>query len=231
MSRAFGQALLDHHRGDRTDPLLQRDGMAHRDHPIEAFYFGEFDGEWRESWLEGPLVDLGAGAGHDTLYFQDRFETVAIEASDPLVTLLEERGVDDARHADMFALSEQFAHDRFQSAMAIGTQLGLATSLEGLRAFLADLAAVTTPTATAVVDAYDATYDGVTEMLGYREDERPDTAFRTFWFEYGELVDPALLFQLFSPNRLREAARGTPWSVAEIHRPDESPYYLAALEK
>ena len=49
---------------------------------------------------------------------------------------------------------EQFDRDRFRSAHAIGTQVGLAGSMAGVRAFLEDLGAVTTPDATAVLDNY-----------------------------------------------------------------------------
>ncbi|TKX83344.1 class I SAM-dependent methyltransferase, partial [Halorubrum sp. SS5] len=88
MTDAFGRAIRDHHRGERTEPLRQGDGEETREHPIEAFYFTEFDPEsdaWLASRLDGPLVDLGAGAGRHALWFQKRFETVAVESSPALV--------------------------------------------------------------------------------------------------------------------------------------------------
>jgi len=235
MTDPFGRALLDHHRGEREEPLRQRDGEDVRTHPIEDFYFGAFEAgaesEWIASRLAGPLLDMGAGAGRDALYFQERFETVAIEVSDALVTLLEERGVENARRGDMFSLRETFEANRFRSALARGTQLGLAKSRQGLRAFLDDLAHVTTPDATAVVDCYDPTYGDAPEMLGFRSDPTPGLAYRTFHFEYGDAAGETLLFRLFSPGRLREAAAETGWSVAEVRRPHDAYHYLAALTK
>lgn len=98
-SDAFGRALRDHRRDERTEPLWQCDGAERREHPIEEFYFGAYDptsrrGEWTASRLDGPLVDLGAGAGHDALYFQERFETVAVEASPALVDGYDPTAVD-----------------------------------------------------------------------------------------------------------------------------------------
>jgi hypothetical protein len=235
MADAFGRALLDHHRGERDDPLRQRDGEFVRTHPIEDFYFGAFGAspaaEWVESQVSGPLLDMGAGAGRDALYFQGCFETVAIEVSEALVTLLSERGVRDARHGDMFALRESFGADRFRSALARGTQVGLAKSPRGLRAFLDDLDHVTTSDATVVLDCYDPTYEDAPEMLGFRADQTPGLAFRVFHFEYGDVVGETLLFRLFSPDRLREAAGATGWAVAEIKRPHDAYHYLAALRK
>ncbi|OTF02417.1 SAM-dependent methyltransferase, partial [Halorubrum sp. SD612] len=120
MADAFGRAIRDHRRGERAGPLLQGDGEETREHPIEEFYFDAFDpesdaGAWLASRLDGPLVDLGAGAGRHALRFQERFETVAVERGPALVEAMRERGVADAREGDMFALRESFGRDRFAS--------------------------------------------------------------------------------------------------------------------
>lgn len=140
MSDPFGRAIRDHHRNEQDAPLVQRDGEETLEHPIERFYFDEFTSEgeseeWLDSWLDGPLLDVGAGAGRHTLYFQDQFETIAIEVNEHLVRTMRERGMEDARQADMFALRETFERDRFGSALAIGTQLGLVGSMQGFRRF------------------------------------------------------------------------------------------------
>lgn len=231
----FGRALRDCYHERQTEPLLQFDGDSQQDHPIEQFYFEPFSAEDGEAWIEsqprGPLLDVGAGAGRDTLYFQDRFETTALELSEQLVALMRERGVEDARHGDMFALPAQFDADQFGSALVRGTQLSLAKSMRGLEQFLTDLAAVTTSGATAVVDSYDPTDEQASDLLGYREDATAGLAFRMFAFEYDDAVSEALLFRLFSPARLRNATAETPWTVTELRRSSESAYYLAALEK
>lgn len=238
MSDPFGRALRDHHQGERTAPLVRRDGAATEDHPIERFYFGTFpedatDADWLRSWLDGPLLDAGAGVGEHALYFQGRYETVAIEPSEPLVETMDERGVADARVGDMFALCEQFDRDRFGAVLAHGTQLGLAGSTTGLRQLLGEFAHVTRSEATAVVDCYDPDHESAEELLGYRPDPTPGLAHRVFHFEYEGAVGETLLFRLFSPDRLREAADGTGWEVADLRRPygDDSAYYRAALQK
>lgn len=237
MADPFGRALLDFHHEEQTEPLIQFDGENRREHPVEMFYFdaftGERDGEaWMEDQLTGPLLDVGAGAGRDTLYFQQRFETVALEHSEHLVTLMDERGVRDAHHGDMFDLPAQFDPDRFAAALVRGTQLGLAKSMAGLREFLADLATVTTADATALVDCYDETAAAAPDLLGYRADPSSGLAFRVMTFEYEGDVGETLLFRLFSPERLREAASETAWAVEDVRpRGADSAYYMARLEK
>jgi hypothetical protein len=235
MADAFGRALLDHYHGEREQLLYQCDGDRVKTHPVGDFYFDDFEtepgAEWIDRRLNGPLVDLGAGAGRDTLHFQRCFETVALDHSDALVTLLDERGVDDPVQGDMFALPERFDPGRFRSVLAFGTQVGLAKSVAGLRAFLNDLATVTTSDATVVFDGYDPAHEGATDMLGFRADPKPGLAFRTVHYEYADLVGDTLLFRLFSPGRFRDVATETGWSVVDVHRPHNSYYYLIALEK
>ena len=228
----FGRAIRDYYWGNQDEPLIDRDGEETREHSIEQWYLGEHEpAAWRDSWMKGPLLDMGAGAGRDALYYQDRFDTVAIDVSDHLVTTMDERGVTDARRVDMFALRDAFERDRFESAFALGTQVGLAGSMHGLRTFLANLASVTTSAATAVLDCYDPTAEKTTTLLGYRPDQTPGLAYRVMQFEYeGDLGKP-LLFRLFSPDRIREATIGTEWAVGEVRRGAEPHHYRIALQK
>lgn len=236
-SDPFGQALLDHCRGERTEPLIQRDGETTLEHSIEEFYFVDVETAepgrtaWLEETLDGPLLDLGAGAGKHTLHFQEQFETVALEVSEELVDVLHERGVEDARQGDMFALRSTFERDQFRSALAWGTQIGLAGSMDGLRNFLGDLAFVTTPDATAVLDSYDPTMDATAELLGYRADPTPGQASRVIHFEYNGTVGVTLLFRLFSPETIREATTGTGWDVRDVSRDEDGPHFAVTLQK
>jgi SAM-dependent methyltransferase len=230
----FGRAIRDHQRGQREVPLYQCDGAAEREHPVQSFYFDPRDPDdewtrWRESWLDGPLLDLGAGAGRDALYFQERTETVALEVSEHLVATMAARGVEDARLGDMFDLRATFDSDRFRSVQAVGTQATLAPSGTALQRLLADLAYVTDDEGTVLLDGYDpAAVDP--GMLGYRPDPAPGLARRAFHFEYERERGPTLLFRLFSPDRLRAAAAGTAWSVAEVRYATEH-RLNAALQK
>lgn len=226
----FGRAVRDHYLGNRDEPLVDRDGDETREHSIERWYFGEHgEDAWRDSWMDGPLLDMGAGAGRDALYYQERFETVAIEVSERLVEVMRDRGVNVARLADMFALRDHFDRDCFRSAHSIGTQVGLAGSMAGVRQFLDDLAFVTTPDATAVLDNYAPEKEATKDAFGFRGDPAPGLAYRVYHEEYEGEVGRTLLFRLFSVDRLREATIGTPWEVTECKYGDVQ--WRAILEK
>lgn len=230
--------MYDQATDGQAGELVYRDGADFEPHDVPGTYFtppSAWDPDWRRrlSALEGPVVDVGCGAGKHALWFQDRgFEVVAIDTSPGAVATARERGVADAREMDMFDLG--FGPDRFRSALVVGTQSGLAGSLPGVRAFLAALARVTTPDAVAVVDSYDPAALDPAEFLGYRPDPRPGVARRAFHFEYerpdgAREVGRSLSFVLIGPDRLRDVLVGTPWTLAEVG--GRQPHYAATLEK
>lgn len=232
----YGRAIRDFHRGEQSEPLIDRDGDETRKHDIEGYYFGEHEPEdWFESRIDGPLLDMGAGAGRDACYFQDRVETVAIDPSEHLVETMRERGVEDARVGDMFTLREQFDRDRFGAALAIGSQLQLAPSQYALRAFLADLAYVTTDDATAMLDGYDPERAVDAGVFAVRDDPEPGLAHRVFHCEYEGDVGRTLVFRLFGLDRLEEATVGTAWEVVDAvegpHDDGDGVMWRALLEK
>jgi SAM-dependent methyltransferase len=250
---ALGTAMLDFQRGGLRGAARHRDGATTWSAAVEENYFGDH-ADWapavreRYATLDGPVLDVGCGAGQHALFFQTHHETVAFDVSPNAVRAARERGVEDARVLDMFELNDAFDPDRFASALVNGTQLGLGGSLAGVAALLADLARVTHEGATALVDSYDPARLDAGAFGGYRPDPREGVCRRTFHVEYeraagGEgngddgdptrerLVGPDLSFVLFSPERLRDACVGTPWCVASVARREEGAYYSATLSK
>lgn len=237
MDDPFGCALRDHHLDQQTGPLIQRDGAEEIDHPIEEFYFSTFDpdapdNEWLTDWIHGPLFDAGAGVGRHALAFQELFDTVALEVSEPLVKTMADRGVDETMLGDLFDLPSRVHENRFETVLIIGTQATLATSQASLTSLLDDLAAITTADGQVIIDSYDPTFDEVADLLGYRDDPTPGIGFRVFHFEYDGTIGPTLLFRLFSPDVLADVARAAGWRLESIDRPGESEmYFQAALVK
>ena len=105
--------------------------------------------------------------------------------------------------------------------------------MQGLRRFLGDLAFVTTPDGTAVLDCYDPDMEETADLLGYRPDPSPGLAYRVMHFKYEDDVGETLLFRLFSPDRVQEATVGTSWEVEDIMRKSgaDSFHYRVALTK
>lgn len=239
----IGTAMLDYQRhGAVQGECLYRDGADTMDGHVHENYFVARD-EWADDTherlraVEGPVVDVGCGAGQHSVWFQDHgVDVVAFDLSPGAVEAARERGVEDARVLDMFDIAEDFPRDRFRTAWVNGTQLGLTGSLAGAREFLSDLARVTDEDGAAMVDNYRPR-ELEPDFFGHRPDPRDGVAHRTLHFEYhrdppeGEAVTDAgrrsddgrehlvgrnLHFVLFGPDRLRDVTVGTPWTVDRV---------------
>ncbi len=232
---AFGHALLDHYHGSRSNPLYQRDGSKKYQHRIEEYYFREFrtqpGADWIASHVEGPLLDVGAGAGRDTLHFQETSETTALEISPPLIHLLKDRDVRNVCHGDMFSLTDLFSPNQFHSILINGTQIGLVKSRHGLRKFLDDLGQITQSPATIVFDCYDPMIESAEQMLGFRSDPTPGLGFRVYHYEYEGMIGSTLLFRLFSLEQLQTTLTDTEWSIDAYQRPHDTYHTQIALTK
>lgn len=103
-----GAAVLDCFRG-ATDAVLicHQDGA--RDDVPAAFWLRETIDPLESQALDlcrGRVLDAGAGTGLHTLALQRRgFDVTAIDVSSDCVTIMRERGVSDARQADLYAFS------------------------------------------------------------------------------------------------------------------------------
>lgn len=244
----LGRAMLEYLHGD-LGTLRYRDGADVRDGHVEEYYFSSPE-TWsaetialleRLAALDGPILDVGCGAGQHALWFARRgVDLTGTDVSPHAVRAARERGLEDARVVDMFDLEAAFEADRFRAVQALGTQVGLAGSLAGVRELFASFARVTDEAGVAVVHNYDpAEVDE--DVLGSRPDPRSGIAHRCFHLEYepsleddeGERtleVGRTLHFLLFGPDRLADATIGTPWTVDEVvSMPDAT--YKAVLTK
>lgn len=234
----LGQAMYDHATGRTAGELVYRDGDDVEPHAVPDTYFtapSDWDSDWKRRLgaLDGPVLDVGCGAGTNARWLQDRGrEVVAIDVSPNAVRAARHRGLEDARVMDLFDLD--LPNGRFRSVLVKGTQLGLAGSLPGVRAVLSDLACVTDEAGVAIVDSYDPAGLDPESFVGYRPDPRAGIARRAFHFEYrrpdGEReVGRTLPFVLFGPERLRDVLVGTPWELDAVW--PQAAYYRAKLEK
>ncbi|WP_396612823.1 class I SAM-dependent methyltransferase [Haloferax sp. S1W] len=230
---ALGLAMLDRFRGCLRAPCVYRDGADAGDAHIYEHYLVPSE-EWPDSkWefldsLRTPVLDVGCGAGQYALAIQERGEVVAFDVSPNAVRTARERGVEAAIVGDMF--DPPADPERFETVLAIGTQIGLAGSLDALSDLLASLDEFTTETGELVVDSYDPTRIDPEEFFGYRPDLRDGLTRRQFHVEYGDLRGPDLDFLLVSPERLREVAGDAGLDVSGVTYSDpESSYFRARL--
>ncbi|RKS81074.1 methyltransferase family protein [Haloarcula quadrata] len=210
---AFGQMVLDFHRGDLAErPRYRRDD----DNLTEAHLSGYFEppSAWHPieqnlfSTVTGRVLDAGCGVGRHTLPLQERGHSVlAIDRSPGAVAVARERGVTRPVVGDL----RRPPGNGFETVVALGKQLGLGSSLADLRTTLTELAAVTQPGGRLVADM--DTLDRAEPETDAAHRTQPGVAYRTFRVEYDGLAGPWTDLLLVTPSEFRDAVSETPWTM------------------
>jgi SAM-dependent methyltransferase len=135
----LGRALLDYHQGDTSAQITVESNLWENElTPVEEFYRPEAvalpEIEWRALRLcRGRVLDLGAGAGRHAVELQKLgFDVTAVDILPEAVAIMKDRGVTDARHGDLGAVSG----DHFDTILLLMHGVGLVGTLEGLAEFL-----------------------------------------------------------------------------------------------
>jgi SAM-dependent methyltransferase len=155
---AFGVALLDYLEGKEVPELaLEVDGGEAGPAMHPEWFFQSFErwDWWDRETLplvqDGPVLDLGAGAGRAALYLQKRgLQVTAVEASPGAAEVCRRRGVADVRLGD---LNVPPTDQPWAAVLLLCGNLGLGGSWEGNRRLLARLAELVTPDAVLVGDS------------------------------------------------------------------------------
>ena len=199
---AWGAALLDHLEGrEVAQPLLEVDDgtVVPAMHP--EWFFREFEQwDWWEQELlatieDGPVLDLGAGAGRASLYLQARgLAVTAVESSLGAAEVCRRRGVADVRIGD---LNDPPTDESWRTILLLCGNLGLGGSWEGNRLLLHRLASCSAPNARLFGDSVN--YDGRAE-IGLR-------------IRYGDLVSPWWRQRNVAAREIPALVEGTGWEI------------------
>lgn len=165
---AFGAALRDHLEGSEVPALtLEVQGGSAWPAMRPEWFFRDFERwEWWDRELlplirQGPVLDLGAGAGRAALYLQRRgLRVTAVEASPGAAEVCRRRGVTDVRLGDV---NDPPADQAWAGVLLLCGNLGLGGSWEGSRRLLSRLAEVAAPGAILVGDS--VTPDGAARVV------------------------------------------------------------------
>jgi SAM-dependent methyltransferase len=158
---AFGVALLDYLEGKDVPELVLEDRQDRQGRTGPAmhpeWFFRNFEQwDWWERKIlplvtQGPVLDLGAGAGRAALYLQQRgLPVTAVDASPGAAEVCRRRGVADVRLGDVNDPPED---RRWAAVLLLCGNLGLGGSWDGSRRLLARLAELVMPGAVLAGDS------------------------------------------------------------------------------
>lgn len=159
----YGRALRHYHFGGRTDAaVILRSSLGEEDRvPVSLFFRGEGLGEgpllpWEGHALtlcRGHVLDAGAGAGSDALWLERRgLRVTAVDLLEDAVAVMRDRGVSDARQADLFRLEA----GPFDTVLMMMNGFGPAGTLDGLDRLLDRLHRLVKPDGQVLADVAEA---------------------------------------------------------------------------
>lgn len=134
-----GAAIQDFLQGEKQAEIVVESNLT-EDDVISVSYLFRSEEEMPELELlaldqcRGNVLDVGAGAGCHTLALQERgLEVTALDISTGAIAAMEQRGVRQMLHGDVFALKGKASYD---TLLLLMNGIGIAGNLEGLERFL-----------------------------------------------------------------------------------------------
>jgi SAM-dependent methyltransferase len=227
--------LLAYYRGDtqaelvirRDDGLEDRLPMSHFFRPPEQFVPIEVMALGR---CRGRVLDIGAGTGLHSLALQSRGLTVtAIDVNSLAVTIMKERGVDEARCADIF----DFDCGPFDTLLMLGHGIGMAEDLAGLDRFLAHARTLVHRDGQALVHSHDVRKTQDPRHLAYHDANRRAGRYIgeiRMRFVFERETGPLCGWLHVDPETLEHHAEQSGW-VCDVVVEEESGDYLARLTR
>ncbi len=147
---AFGAALLDFHEsgGDVVMDLVRTED-DYVEEMDAADYFKPYS-VWPPleralvQWIQGRVLDVGAGAGRVALYLQEQgFEVTALDKSPGACDVCTKRGIKDVRCHNI--LDGPLEDETFDTILLAGYNLGIAGRHDNVEPFLARIRGMLNP--------------------------------------------------------------------------------------
>ncbi len=231
----MGLALRDHHAGRLQHELIldREDGDSGS---IDVAGFFSAEPKWPEeetviNLAGGSVLDVGAGAGRHSLILQNRgLAVTAIDICDDAVTVMRERGVNDARTTGLLNVST----GSFDTVLMLGHGLGIAGTLSDLGVWLRHLAGIVPKGDQILTDSLDVTCTETPVHLAYQrqlEDSgryRGETRFR---LHYGEARGAEFDWLYADYSSLVELAGGNSWQAELIAEDDGGTYWARLIRR
>lgn len=228
-----GLALMDYFRGDYSAKISIHRDDGHTDDMAISTFFREPSNFSRLECTaldlcKGYVLDIGAGAGPDSLALQEKgFSVCAIDISPEACEIMRTRGVEEVYCTDIY----DFIGGPFDTILMLCHGLGLLETLSGLDRFLEYTHRLVKASSQIIFDSLDVRHTSNLMHLAYHEANRG--AGRYFGelrlqIEYKGRKWPIWKWLHVDPETLTVHAREAGWHC-EVIMQEESGDYLGRL--
>lgn len=231
----FGMALLAYFEGNPNAQLtMRRDDGKEAVVPASLFFREWPDFSFMEKTsteiCQGHVLDIGAGAGSQSMVLQRRGHPVtALDISPQAVAILKKRGIKDAHCADIF----QFQGGPFDTLLMMGHGIGMVETMAGLDRFLGQAPGLLSANGQLLLDSLDARVTNDPDNLSYHETNRKAGRYIgeiRMQFEFQGLSGPYCNWLHVDADTLNEHAELQGWQCQIVCREGNGDY-LARLTR
>lgn len=154
----LGRALVDFYNGKADTLWINNKYDEPEEMPIEVFFREREDiTELDKAAIElcsGRVLDIGAGAGANSLVLQEKWDVTAIELSEGACQVMRAQGVKNGIIGDVF----DYKSAEFDTLLLLMNGIGLAGSLSNLTSTLTHFKSLLAPDGQIILDSSDISY-------------------------------------------------------------------------
>lgn len=231
----FGLALLDYYKGNsKAEILFRRDDGKEVVMPVSYFFRDSDNFNIIESkaveHCKGRVLDIGAGAGSQSLRLKQlNYQVNAIDIDPNAVTVIKQRGLEDAQCCDIFG----FNAGPFDTLLLLGHGIGMAETIEGLDRFLEHAQSLVSINGQIILDSLDVRKSDDKDNIAYLEANKRAGRYIgeiRMQCEYNSTKGPYYGWLQVDEETLKEHTEKKGW-IFEILHTEENGNYLARLTR
>lgn len=232
----YGLALRAYADGaTRAEFTIRRDDGIEEAMPVSHYFRTERDlNEIERAALQcchGHVLDVGGGTGVHSLVLQSRGQAVtAIDVDPNAVEIMAQRGVADARLADVF----DYAGGPFDTVILLEHGIGIVGDLDGLAKFLEHARSLTRDSGQLLVDSMDVSRTSDPVNLAYHESLRRTGRYIgevRIQVQFGDAVSPFFGWLHVDPQTLQLYASDAGWTVETLYEEDDGNYLARMTQR
>jgi len=235
MADIFGKIMYDAWKQKNSDYDLERDdgyiNLTNGTQYIEPYADWWVSEQLATSKFQGPLLDIGCGAGRIAKYCQEKnIEYTGIDISPKAIQVCKERGFADVHTVSVENLD--LGRKDFKTIIMFGNNFGLLGTIEAVVEMLKNFHRISAPDAIILAGSRDPLATNEQIHLDLHERNRiagKPPGFLTLRLRYKEEVTEWWNLLLTSPELMAEIAEEANWKLEKTF--GDRKYFVGLLKK